>query len=208
MNTGSSVFSAVREQLNIKDIAKYYGLEVNRGGFISCLFHAEKTPSMKVYNDHFHCFGCGKHGDVTDLTAQIFNLSPLDAAKKLAADFGVWYDGKDRYNSERKPTIKEQMTYYSVVARERQAFRILNDYCNFLAVCRKEYAPKTPKDEWHPLFIQSLQNLSTLEYYRDILTFGSKEEKLDFINSSGDFLKDIQQKLKTIKIASQAVEMA
>jgi CHC2 zinc finger len=33
-------------------------------------FHSEKTPSLHVYADHFHCFGCGAHGDRIDwLTA-------------------------------------------------------------------------------------------------------------------------------------------
>jgi DNA primase len=28
-----------------------------------CPFHGEKTPSLSVYDDHFHCFGCNAHGD-------------------------------------------------------------------------------------------------------------------------------------------------
>ena len=31
-----------------------------------CPLHAERTPSFYVYPDHFHCFGCGAHGDVFD----------------------------------------------------------------------------------------------------------------------------------------------
>jgi hypothetical protein len=31
-----------------------------------CPFHAEKTPSFLAFPDHFHCFGCGKHGDAID----------------------------------------------------------------------------------------------------------------------------------------------
>jgi hypothetical protein len=29
-----------------------------------CPFHEEKTPSFYVYADHYHCFGCGAHGNV------------------------------------------------------------------------------------------------------------------------------------------------
>ena len=28
-----------------------------------CPFHAETTPSFVVFGDHYHCFGCGAHGD-------------------------------------------------------------------------------------------------------------------------------------------------
>jgi hypothetical protein len=29
-----------------------------------CPFHGERTPSFTVFADHYHCFGCGAHGDV------------------------------------------------------------------------------------------------------------------------------------------------
>ena len=35
-----------------------------------CPFHGEKTPSFYVYDDHFHCFGCGVHGDVISFVMQ------------------------------------------------------------------------------------------------------------------------------------------
>ncbi len=35
-------------------------------GKICCPFHADKTPSLHVYEDHFHCFGCGARGDRVD----------------------------------------------------------------------------------------------------------------------------------------------
>lgn len=29
-----------------------------------CPFHSEKTPSFKVWDDHYKCFGCGVYGDI------------------------------------------------------------------------------------------------------------------------------------------------
>ena len=55
---------------------------------ICCPFHADRNPSMKV-DFRFHCFGCGADGDVIDLTAKLFQLSLLQAAEKLATDFGL-----------------------------------------------------------------------------------------------------------------------
>jgi DNA polymerase len=31
-----------------------------------CPFHPDDTPSLQFYADHFHCFGCGEHGDRID----------------------------------------------------------------------------------------------------------------------------------------------
>ena len=58
-----------------------------------CPFHDDKNPSMKV-DQRFHCFGCGEDGDVIDFTAKLFDLSPKEAAEKLAQDFGLIYDSQ------------------------------------------------------------------------------------------------------------------
>ena len=52
-----SIFTNVKTQIHLPNAAEYYGVHVNRGGFASCLFHEERTPSMKLYNNHFHCYG-------------------------------------------------------------------------------------------------------------------------------------------------------
>ena len=57
-------------------------------GFMRCPFHADRTPSLKLYGDHFHCFGCGAHGDVIDLTAGLLGCSKGEAARRLETDFG------------------------------------------------------------------------------------------------------------------------
>lgn len=55
-----------------------------RDGFVPCIFHDEKTPSMKVFKDnHFHCYGCGEWGDAIDLTMKLDGLGFIDAVKKL-----------------------------------------------------------------------------------------------------------------------------
>ena len=39
-----------------------------------------------------YCFACGAHGDVIDFVGRLFQLSPYDAARKLAADFHLTPD--------------------------------------------------------------------------------------------------------------------
>lgn len=54
-----------------------------------CPFHGEKTPSFYVYDDHFHCFGCGAHGDAITFTMQTAGGDFMDAVAQLAAEAGL-----------------------------------------------------------------------------------------------------------------------
>ena len=44
-----------------------------------CPFHTDEEPSLKFYADHFHCFGCGEHGDRIDWLTRGEGLSREEA---------------------------------------------------------------------------------------------------------------------------------
>jgi DNA primase len=54
-----------------------------------CPFHGEKTPSFYVYDDHFHCFGCGAHGDAISFVMRAEGASFPEAVERLAAEAGM-----------------------------------------------------------------------------------------------------------------------
>jgi DNA primase len=54
-----------------------------------CPFHGEKTPSFYVYDDHFHCFGCGAHGDAVSFVMQSQGAAFPEAVEQLAAEAGM-----------------------------------------------------------------------------------------------------------------------
>src|SRR5271156_7073602 len=54
-----------------------------------CPFHGEKTPSFYVYDDHFHCFGCGEHGDAITFIMKSQGASFMEAVQSLAAEAGM-----------------------------------------------------------------------------------------------------------------------
>jgi len=50
-----------------------------------CPFHGEKTPSFYVYEDgHYHCFGCGAHGDAIGFVMQSQGAGFMEAVEQLA----------------------------------------------------------------------------------------------------------------------------
>jgi DNA primase len=56
-----------------------------------CPFHKEKTPSFSVHatRQFFHCFGCGKSGDVFKFVQEIENISFPEAIRVVAQRMGV-----------------------------------------------------------------------------------------------------------------------
>ncbi len=54
-----------------------------------CPFHGEKTPSFYVYDDHFHCFGCGAHGDAITFLMRAEGAAFPEAVERLAAEAGM-----------------------------------------------------------------------------------------------------------------------
>ena len=59
-----TIFEEIKELVDVPTAARQYGVEVRRNNFALCPFHNERTPSCKLYADHYHCYGCGAHGDV------------------------------------------------------------------------------------------------------------------------------------------------
>ncbi len=56
-----------------------------------CPFHKEKTPSFNISDDKgfYHCFGCGKNGDIFSYVMETENISFLEALKKLSDLAGI-----------------------------------------------------------------------------------------------------------------------
>ena len=69
-NSHWDIFGEVKETVSVPSAAEYYGMSV-QGGMTTCIFHEDRNPSMKLYDDHFYCFGCTEYGDVVKLTARV-----------------------------------------------------------------------------------------------------------------------------------------
>lgn len=56
-----------------------------------CPFHEEKTPSFMIQtgDTHYHCFGCGAHGDAIAFLMNHVKMNFVDAVESLAERFGV-----------------------------------------------------------------------------------------------------------------------
>lgn len=96
----------IRDRLDIGELVQGYVPTLRRTGRSFkglCPFHQEKTPSFVVFPDsqNFHCFGCGKSGDVFTFYMLAEHLEFREALKDLAARTGVVLDVGSPVNPER-----------------------------------------------------------------------------------------------------------
>ncbi len=78
----------IKARYSMKDVLEQYGLHPNRAGFIQCPFHqGDKTASLKVYKDNFHCYGCGADGDIFSFVMMMDNCDFKTAFKKLGGEY-------------------------------------------------------------------------------------------------------------------------
>ena len=83
----------LKAQLNIVDIiGREVKLKKSGSNYMGlCPFHSEKTPSFSVNagKQFYHCFGCGKSGDVIGFVQEYYKLPFMEAVEKLATENGI-----------------------------------------------------------------------------------------------------------------------
>ena len=98
----------------VQDVIGRY-VELKRAGrnmVGRCPFHSEKTPSFTVFEDNFHCFGCGAGGDVITFTMRIENLDYKDAVNFLADRCGMTVPQDDRrFSNVEKPKLSRERAF-------------------------------------------------------------------------------------------------
>ena len=110
----------VKNAVSLKEALSSYGIELDRSGFALCPFHREKTPSFKVKNDRFYCFGCNTSGDVIDFVQKYFGLSFTQALIKLDNDFSLELDDKDFDYQEYEEMKRINKRFAEIANREKR----------------------------------------------------------------------------------------
>ena len=103
----------IKNKLDLVEIiGEYISLRPAGSNFKAlCPFHNEKTPSFMVSPEKqiWHCFGCGKGGDVFSFLMAIEGLDFLEALKLLAPRAGVILKTRD-FSSDNKRNKLLQIT--------------------------------------------------------------------------------------------------
>lgn len=162
----------IKSKVSIRDVAFKYGFNIVQSDFISCPFHSEKTPSLKIYEstNTWHCFGCGENGDVISFVQKLFDLEFQDALRRIDSDFGLFIYNKPslseyrRLQNELETLKKRREEEKKRVEEAEERYWICFDFWKMIDDDLKQYAPKSSCEEFHPLFLQALRNKDYSEY--------------------------------------------
>ncbi len=167
-----NLFSQIKAAVTTRQAAEYYGLKVSRNGMICCPFQQDKHPSMKV-DERYYCFGCRQTGDVIDFVSRLFGLTPYQAARKLAEDFGL-HPSPSNAAALPIPTCQPAE---SAREREKRCASVLTAYEQLLKSWKECYAPSEPESDWDVRYVAACNALPQVSYMFDCLTSADAKER-------------------------------
>ena len=172
-----SIYTQIKKAVSVKEAAEHYGLSVTRHGMARCPFHEDHSPSLKLNEDYYYCFGCHASGDVIDFTANLLHLCKHHAAEQLAADFGIHLNEEV---SARKPSALPEVPKDPNLAvfrnNEILCVQALGSYEWLLEEWMEEYAPEE-SGEFDPRYVHACHMLPPVKYLLDCLTVATFEER-------------------------------
>lgn len=93
----------------VETVGRYVDLKRAGSNMLGlCPFHSERTPSFTVFQDNFHCFGCGAGGDVITFTMRVENLDYRGAIELLAQRAGIQVPQQDGFIPQKKEILSRE----------------------------------------------------------------------------------------------------
>ena len=122
----------IKQNVTMREVCEMYGIAVSRGGFALCPFHADKKPSLKIYDGKrgFCCFVCDTKGSVIDFVMRFFGLDFKAASCKINTDFNLGLPIGEKQTAEER-RIAHNMSVLLRAERERkrqQQEQLENEY--------------------------------------------------------------------------------
>lgn len=155
----------IKSRLSCRELLTMNGYDINRQNKCRCAFHDDAKPSMQVYDDGYHCFSCGAHGDVIALAAQLYGTDNREAIRITAELAGIAAVDNTREYKRKADAIRQKAIQRdtTIEALKRTYDKLLAEFIR-LEQAKSEYAPRSPDETLHPLFREALTRLDYVGY--------------------------------------------
>lgn len=162
----------IKDRLTMREVLERYGYSAKRR--LPCPIHQGKDLNFEVKEKSWRCYShCGS-GDTISFVQKLFGLSFSDTLKKIDIDFGLNLYGEHSFEDLRKAHYRQKQVQAERERKEREKqqadaeyWAVFDDWKR-LDDNKRNYAPKTPDEEWHPLFVEALQKLCFQNFLLDL----------------------------------------
>lgn len=174
-NCHFDVANTIKSALTMREIAVFYGFSINKGGYICCPFHTEKTASCRLYEHSFYCFGCGKGGDVIKFVQEYFGLTFAQAIVKIGIDFGLNVPSSLPREQLHHNAIAKQERQSKKIKLQKQKQAVWEELNKLMELHRqywfdtKEFKPKNMEDIPDGRFIAAISNIEYVRYRIEVM---------------------------------------
>ena len=162
----------IKSRLKMPEVLDYYGIERNRANRIRCVLHNGQDFNCGIKDHYIHCFVCGQSADVIKFVQVYFDLDFQSAIIKLNDDFRLGLPIVKKI--DRRTQLEMNKAAFErkrkIESEKKHREQIENDYWTAfdewkrLDDNKRNYAPKTPTEPLHPLFVEALKNIAGAEY--------------------------------------------
>ena len=163
----------IKDTLTMRDVLGRYGYTAKRR--IPCPLHCGDGDNFEVKEKSYCCHSrCGS-GDVISFVQKLFCLSFPDTLRRIDADFGLNIYGDHTFEELRRSHYKQMAIKAERERKNQEKERVDKEYWAAFDEWKRLddncriYRPKSPDEELHPLFLESLQKLTHQEYLVDCL---------------------------------------
>lgn len=163
----------IKDRLTMREVLEHYGFSAKRR--IPCPLHCGKDDNFEIKGNNWRCYSrCGS-GDTISFVQKLYGLSFQDTLRKIDADFGLNIYGDHSFDELRRSHYQQQALQAKRDREKREKQKAEDDYWEAfdewkrLDDNRRIYRPKSPDEEPHPLFVESLQKLDYQKYVLDCL---------------------------------------
>lgn len=179
----------IKKQVTSRMVVEHYGFKPDRGGYICCPFHGEKTASLKVHKSGWYCYGCHEGGDAVEFIKLYercrfsqavakadlyFGLNLIKAEKVALADI---YAKRESEQACRKAdhALRATKTAFSA--------RLDKDWAECWSIYRDGYSTplsaRNAKQWWN--IAEAEDMMEYIDYYQELVAAAGSLEEMSFL---------------------------
>ena len=176
----------IKKTVTSRQVVEHYGFKPDRGGYICCPFHGEKTASLKVHKSGWYCYGCHEGGDAVEFIRLFERCRFNQAVAKADLYFGLGLVKAEKVTLDeiykKRKTDQDKRKADHALNASKKAFSALLE--KDWAECWGEYkeAWSTPADRrtailwWNMAIAEDM--LEYIDYYMELTTAATTGEEV------------------------------